>query len=406
MTTTQQTALQLPFPRETVLEISPLYALLRHDTPVVRVTTPAGDPAWLVIAHDEAAVAFSDRRFGYYVHDDPEHAARLTDAVVHSAPMGGVDFEAESLRLRKLMAPSLTPKRIRLLTEWVQALADGCLDDMAAAHDAKPGEAVDYHALLGYRLPVLVICALLGVPERDRDVVFGLAHRMGAYGTGDDPAKAMAELHQNMRRIIEEKRGDLGDDVISDLVRAQEADPGFFSTFPLEHYAAGLVFAGHETTVARMDFGLLYLLADTSRRDWLMGDPENRIDETVEEILRLTSPHHLGLMRYALEDIELGGVTIGKGDLVVISDAAANRDPEVFERPEAFDPVRGAKGHLAFGYGAHVCLGQSLARAELRIVFRSVFTRFPDLRLAVDVGELHISGERFGGGVDHVPVTW
>jgi cytochrome P450 len=406
MTTTQQTALKLPFPRERVLEISPLYELLRQDTPVVRVITPAGDPAWLVIAHKEAAIAFSDRRLGYYVHDDPEHAARLTDAVMHSAPMGGVDFEAESLRLRKLMTPSLTPKRIRLLEQWVQQLADGCLDDMEAAHDANRGEPVDYHALLGYRLPVLVICALLGVPEEDRDEVFGLAHRMGAYGTGDDPAIAIVDLHRHMRRIIEEKRGHLGEDVISDLIRAQEADPSFFSTFPLEHYASGLVFAGHETTVARMDFGLLFLLSDTSRRDWLMEDPEGRIDATVEEILRLTSAHHLGLMRYALEDVELGGVTIGRGDLVVISEASANRDPKVFERPEEFDPVRGAKGHLAFGYGAHVCIGQSLARAELRTVFKSVFKRFPHLRLAVDVGDLHISGERFGGGVDHVPVTW
>jgi cytochrome P450 len=406
MTTTQQAALQLPFPRERVLEISPLYALLRPGTPVVPVLTPAGDPAWLVIAHEEAAIAFSDRRFGYYVHHDPEHASRLTDAVMHSAPMGGVDFEAEALRLRKLMTPSLTPKRVRLLAAWVQQLADGCLDDMARAHDANPGEPVDYHALLGYRLPVLVICALLGVPEHERDEVFGLAHRMGAYGTGTDPAIAMGELHEHMRRIIEEKRGHLGEDVISDLIRAQEADPSYFSTFPLEHYASGLVFAGHETTVARMDFGLLYLLSDTSRRDWLMADPEGRADETVEEILRLTSAHHLGLMRYALEDIELGGVTIGRGDLVVISEASANRDPQVFERPEEFDPTRSAKGHLAFGYGAHVCIGQNLARAELRTVFKSVFRRFPDLRLAIDVGDLRISGERFGGGIDHLPVTW
>jgi cytochrome P450 len=406
MTTTQQTALQLPFPRENVLEISPLYALLRQDTPVVRVTTPAGDPAWLVIAHKEAAIAFSDRRLGYYVHEDPEHASRLTDAVMHSAPMGGVDFEAESLRLRRLMTPSLTPKRVRLLEEWVQQLADGCLDDLEAAHDANPAAPVDFHALVGYRLPVLVICALLGVPERDRDEVFGLAHRMGAYGTGDDPAIAMAELHQQMRRIIDEKRANLGDDVISDLIRAQEEDPSFFSTFPLEHYASGLVFAGHETTVARMDFGLLYLLTDTSRRDWLMEDPEGRVGETVEEILRMTSAHHLGLMRYALEDVELGGVTIGKGDLVVISEASANRDPLVFERPEESDPLRGAKGHLAFGYGAHVCIGQNLARAELRTVFTSVFERFTELRLAIDVAELHISSERFGGGVDRVPVTW
>jgi cytochrome P450 len=137
-----------------------------------------------------------------------------------------------------------------------------------------------------------------------------------------------------------------------------------------------------------------------------MEDPDGRIDETVEEIVRLTSAHNLGLMRYALEDVELGGVTIRKGDLVIISEGAANRDPAVFENPEVFDAARNAKGHLAFGHGMHVCIGQSLARAELRIVFPSLFRRFPDVRLAVDPSELRIRSDRTGGGVDHVYVTW
>jgi cytochrome P450 len=190
------------------------------------------------------------------------------------------------------------------------------------------------------------------------------------------------------------------------MLRAEEEDPGFFSIFPVEHYAASFVFPGHETTVARMDFGLLYLLADTGRRDWLMEDPEGRIDQTVEEILRLTSAYNLGLMRYALEDIETGGVTIKEGDLVIISESAANRDPAVFDDPEVFDPTRNTKGHLAFGHGAHICIGQNLARTELRVVFPAVFRRFPDLHLAIDVGELQISAGRTGGGVGTVPVTW
>ena len=132
----------------------------------MRVTTPAGDPAWLVVAHEEAKIAFSDTRFGYYVHDDPANAPRMTDAALHAAPMGGVDFEAESVRLRRLMAPGFTPKRTRLLEGWIQELTDSCLDDMQAAHDRDPAAPVDYHDLLGYKLPVLVICALLGVPGR------------------------------------------------------------------------------------------------------------------------------------------------------------------------------------------------------------------------------------------------
>ena len=407
MTTTEDTALKLPFPRESVLEIAPLYQLLREEgRPIVKVTTPAGDPAWLVVAHEEAKIAFSDRRFGYYVHKDPPKASRLTDAALHAAPMGGIDFEVESGRLRKLFTPSLAPKRTRLLHDWIVELTEGCLDDMQAAHDANPGEPVDYHALLGYKLPVLVICALLGVPEKDRDYVFELSDRMGVYTSGQDPFIAMAELEAYMKEFLVWKRDHLGEDMISDMIRAQDQDPGFFQTFPLEYYATSFVFPGHETTVARMDIGLLYLLADTSRRDWLKEDPEGRIDQVVEEVVRLTSAHQLGLMRYALEDVELGGVTIKEGDLVVISEASANRDPKLYENPEVFDPTRNSKGHLAFGHGAHICIGQNLARTELRIVFLALLRRFPDLQLAVDLDSLRLNDDRIGGGVLSIPVTW
>jgi pentalenolactone synthase len=111
-------------------------------------------------------------------------------------------------------------------------------------------------------------------------------------------------------------------------------------------------------------------------------------------------------MRYALEDVELGGVTIKEGDLVIIAEGSANRDPSVFDEPEVFDPTRNAKGHLAFGHGAHICVGQNLARTELRIVFPAVFRRFPDLHLAVELSEMRLNDDRIGGGVSSVPVTW
>jgi pentalenolactone synthase len=168
----------------------------------------------------------------------------------------------------------------------------------------------------------------------------------------------------------------------------------------------GLVFPGHETTVARMDFGVLWLLSEPGRRDWLMADPESRIDQTVDEILRMTAAHNMGLMRYALEDVEIGGVTVGRGDLVIISESAANRDPSVFENPDDFNPERKSQNHLAFGHGPHICIGQNLARMELRMTFPALFKRFPDLRLAVDINELQIQNDRTGGGVSEVPVTW
>jgi cytochrome P450 len=405
-TSTLESAPRMPFPRSNVLEISPIYGLLRNEAPVVKVETPTGDPAWLVVAHHEAREVFADRRFGYYTHANPDAASKLTDAATHSQPMGNVEFEAEMLRLRRLLVPGFAPKRMRLLAGWIQELTDQCLNDMERVHDANPDEPVNYHDLLGWRLPVLVIGALLGVPDEDRAAVIDLSDRMGNIGDHADGVAARAQLNEYMSRLVAVKRNNPGPDVISDMIAAEAEDPAFFSERPLEAYAAGLVFPGHETTVARLDFGILWLLSDTRRRDWLLADPEGRIEQTVEEILRTTSAHNLGLMRYALEDVEIGGVTVRRGDLVIISEGAANRDPSVWPEPDRFDPERPSHGHLAFGHGAHVCIGQSLARTELRTVFPSLFRRFPEVRLAADVSTLRIRNDRTGGGIDDVRLTW
>jgi cytochrome P450 len=407
MISTQQDAVQMPFPRDDVLKISPLYAKLRERAPIIPVTTPTGDPAWVVVAYDEAKQVFADRRFGYYTHHDPKNASRMSEAALHAHPMGGMDFEDLMVRLRKLLAPGFTPRRLNLLKDWVQDLTDGCLDEMQAEHDRNPGKPVNFHDLLGFRLPVLVIAALMGFPVEEADYITGLSHRMGGTQNGADAMAAAAELQAYMKKLVEKKRDNLGPDVISDFIRAEMEDPSFFDVRSLESFAAGLVFPGHETTVVRMDFGVLYLLSDPSHRDWLMEDPEGRIDQVVEEVLRITSAHNFGLMRYANEDIhDIGGVTIRRGDLVIISESAANRDPAMFERPEEFDPTRKNTGHLSFGHGAHNCLGMSLARMELKAVFLSLFRRFPNVRLAIDPAELRIDNSRVGGGVDDVPLIW
>jgi cytochrome P450 len=407
MISAQQGAVQMPFPRDGVLKISPLYAKLREQAPIIPVTTPTGDPAWVVVAFDEAKQVFADRRFGYYTHHDPKNASRMSEAALHAHPLGGMDFEDQMVRLRKLMAPGFTPRRLSLLKDWVQDLTDGCLDEMQALHDQNPGEPVDFHERLGFRLPVLVIAALLGFPVEDADYVTALSHRMGGTQNGADAMAAARELQEYMRGLIAKKRENLGPDVLSDFIRAQDNDPSFFASRSLESFAAGLVFPGHETTVVRMDFGVLYLLSQPERRDWLMEDPEGRIDQVVEEVLRITSAHNFGLMRYANEDIDdIGGVTIRRGDLVIISESAANRDPRMFERPEEFDPTRKNSGHLSFGHGAHNCLGMSLARMELKAVFLSLFRRFPNVQLAADPAEMEVNNSRVGGGVDHVPLIW
>jgi pentalenolactone synthase len=316
------------------------------------------------------------------------------------------DYERHMARLRTLMVPFFTPKRLKLLSGRIQELTGGCLDEMAAAHDRNPSQAANFHDLVGFRLPGLVICALIGVPDDDRDYVIGLSDRMGSTVDGAHAMAAITELGEYAARLLAAKRHVRGEDVVSYLLAAQQADPNLLSDSDLKHYGMGLVSPGHQTTMARMDFGVLYLLSEPSRRDWLMADVDARLDKTIEEILRMTSPHHMGLTRYALEDVEIGGVAVGRGDLVIISEAAANRDPSVFDDPDVFNPDRTPNSHIAFGHGPHSCIGQNLARMELRIVFRSLFQRFPGIRLAVDVNELEILKNRFGGGVGDVPVTW
>jgi cytochrome P450 len=397
-------AIQLPLRRSNVLDIAPQYRALRGEAPLTRVLTSTGHPAWVVTAYREAREVFADSaRFG--LAPDPSKPIRGNTFQRDIARMLN-DYERHITRLRTLMAPSFAPKRMKVLSGLIQELTDGCLDEMAAAHDRNPNQAVNFHDLVGFRLPGLVICALIGVPDQDRDYVVGLSDRMGSTVDGAHAMATIGELREYAARLLAVKRHARGVDIFSYLLAAQEADASLLSDSDLTHYAMGLISPGHEITMARMDFGVLYLLSEPSRRDWLLADVDARLDRTIEEILRMTAPHHTGLTRYALEDVEIGGVTVGRGDLVIISESAANRDPAVFDDPDVFNPDRTPNGHIAFGHGSHHCIGQNLAPTELRILFRSLFQRFPDIRLSVDVNELEILDHRYGGGVGDVPVTW
>jgi len=404
MTATTDTP-RLPFERPNALEIAPLFAVLRRQGPVVRVTTPVGDPAWLVTGFEQVRAVFTDPRFGRS-HPAPEEASALSDAAILSRPQGDHETEhVEHARMRKMLVPAFSANRIRRLADHVQELADGCFDAMERARAAHPGEPIDLHELLSFPLPVLVICELLGVPYEDRDTFRVLSERMGRMDIGTGADAALDEFTAYMRRLATVKRREPGQDVVSDMVRAQADDPSFTDD-DLARLAAGLLFAGHETTSNRIDLGALYLLTDLTRRDALAADPEGRVHGVVEEILRLSAPSGLGVLRYAHDDVEVGGVTIARGDAVILSIAAANRDSAVFPSPETFDPDRKPNSHVAFAYGGWFCIGASLARTELRVVFGSLFRRFPGLRLAVPVDELQVRTNRVTGGVDRVPVLW
>ncbi|GAA4829329.1 cytochrome P450 [Actinomycetospora corticicola] len=402
-TTDRAADLHLPFERPNILEIAPLYDVLRREAPVAAVTTPAGDPAWLVTRFEEVRDLLGDKRFGRS-HPDPEHAARITHAAIADGPSGNYETEeADHTRMRRLLTPAFSAKRMRQMGEDVQGLVDGYVDTLVGAREADG--VADLHETLAVPLPVAVICRLLGVPTDDSEYFRDLSDRMATFDPAADAHGAREDFGRYMAALAEQKRSQPAEDVISDLVHAQEEDDAY-DYEEMIRLSVGLLFAGHETTVNRIGLGVLLLLTQRERWDYLVEDPEGRTDRVVEEIMRLGAPGDLGLVRYAHQDVEIAGVTIHEGDAVVISINAANRDPQAFADAEEFEPEREERAHVGFGHGGHFCIGASLARTELRTVFRTLATRLPGLRLAVDLDDIDVRTQHLTGGVKALPVTW
>ncbi|GAA1871374.1 cytochrome P450 [Pseudonocardia ailaonensis] len=386
---------QLPFARAGILEVAPLYAELRERAPVTAVRTSTGDPAWLVTGYAQCRALFSDTRLGRS-HPDPEHASRISGSALLGGPMGDPETEAAGhARMRKMLAPAFSAKRMNLLREHVAALVTEALDAMEAH-----GSPADLHELVALPIPVLVICELLGVPYADRDEFRAWSEGASRLDDREAAQESLYALVRYIRGLMERKRDEPGEDVLTDL-----AALGAEYDVHTAGLGAALLFAGHETTVTRIDVGTVLLLDRPERYAALVDDPGS-VPAAVEEILRLAAPGGGGLPRYANADIEIAGVHIRRGDAVILTPTAANRDPGVFPDPERFDPGRTERGHLAFGYGGHYCIGASLARVELQSVFTALPVRFPTLALDVPADRLELRADVLTGGLTALPVRW
>ncbi|MFC4122180.1 cytochrome P450 [Nonomuraea zeae] len=385
----------IPFERGNPLEVPTAYRDLRAKEGIARVRTRMGDEVWLVSGYEDARALFNDSRLGRS-HPEPDKAARVSASALLGGPQGEAATEkAEHDRMRKLFTPSFSARRMKALGDDVGALVDELLERLAGL-----SPPADLHAELSFPLPVLVICRLLGVPYEDREYFSGVSARMGDLLDEEKGLAAREEMGAYMAGLIERKRHEPGEDVLSDLVDELDDDG------TISQLAGGLLFAGHETTVNRIDYGVLLLLANPEQLDLLKADP-GLAKNAVEEILRTAAPSLHGLPRYAHEDIEYGDITIRRGDAVVITTPAANRDERIYPDPDVFDIRRPQTNpHLGFGYGPRFCVGASLARVELEAVFSRLFRRLPDLRLAVPTEELPRSEGRITEGFAQLPVTW
>jgi cytochrome P450 len=371
-----------------------------------RVTTRAGDPAWQVTRYDEVKALLSDPRLGRS-HPEPEHAARASQSAIFGGPVGDPETEhAAHVRMRRLLGPSFSARQMNQLRPRVRDLVAKLLDDLG-----RRTPPADFHEVVAFPLPALVICELLGVPFADRDDFRRWSDDAGHMGDAQRAQKGLLRLWEYMRALVDHKRGEPGDDVISHLIAASDEDGGD-DLDGVAMLSAGLLFAGHETTVAAIDHGVTLLLTNSGQRAALTADPA-LIAHAVEEILRSPSPAESdarersdGLPRYAKTDIELGGVTIRAGDLVLLGLRAANRDREHFTDPDRFDVGRSPNPHMTFGHGPHFCLGAPLARLELQELFTALLRQYPGLALAVAVDQLRERDQLLTGGLEALPVTW
>ncbi len=369
----------------------PLFAEVRALGAVHPVTLQDGHSAFLVARYDEARAALNDPRLSKDMQ-----AALARDGEVVAEGLPGPAFARHMLvvdppdhtRLRRLVSAAFSNRRIEQLRPHIQAVVDGLLDTIAARG---PESRVDLVESFAFPLPFTVICELLGVPEADRD---GFGRDLGTLlaPTSSDETYAQAVAASDavvayLTSLVVTKQATPGDDLVSGLISARDGDARLTQQELLSTIFQ-LIVAGHDTTTSLIGNGVVALLRHPDQLRALQDDP-TLVPAAIEELLRYDAPVPHSTFRFATAPVELGGVTIPAGAQVIISLASADHDEAHYTQPESLIVDRAEARHLAFGHGIHFCLGAGLARMEADVAFTALLGRFPELRLAVAVEELH-----------------
>ncbi|MEV0331679.1 cytochrome P450 [Nocardia sp. NPDC050717] len=375
---------------------------LREARPVSPLRFPDGHEGWLVTGYEAVRTLMADTRFSsrqdlgivHVPYETPGMPAQTEPSPQIPGLFIAMD-PPDHTRLRRKLTGTFTVRRMRQLEEHIAEVVERQLDEMAAM--APPVDLVTAFAL---PVPSLVICELLGVPYEDRATFQDntakflvrdqeLDEKMAAYGA----------MTTYLAGLVTHKRAEPTEDILSDLARDED-----LGIEELVGIAFLLLLAGHETTANMLALGTFALLEHPDQLAALRADAE-LMPGAVEELMRYLSVADI-FYRYATEDIGLCGETITAGSTVVVSLLAANRDPLRFDDPDALDVRRTARGHVSFGHGVHQCLGQQLARIEMRAGFAGLLRRFPTLELAVLADEVPLRSDMNIYGVHELPVTW
>jgi cytochrome P450 len=372
----------------------PTYAKLREEAPVCRVTIPDRGDVWLVTRYaDVLEVLRDDTRFSTRASlsqagELPDLSPGARDVMALFDAFMSSNDPPDHTRLRALVQKAFTPRLVDSLQPYVQHVADELLDLVEERARVTGERTMDLIADYAFPLPVTVITKLLGIPRDRRDDLWRWSQALVRFDRSPRSAEALApeigEFIEYIRGLADAKRRDPGDDLFSALV--DPANETMLSDTELVSMALLLIFAGHETTTHLIGNGVLTLLTHPAQLERLRADPAE-IRWAVEELVRFDGPIELR-RRLAVTDVEIGGVQIRSGDVVLVSLAAANHDPARFLQPDEFDTARHDSHHLSFGRGIHACLGASLARLETQTAIATLLRRMPGLRLAVQYGDV------------------
>ncbi len=388
--------LSWPLDRQQV-DPHPRLGELRTKDPVSKLVTFLGMDVWIVTGDAEGREVLGDLT-SYSTDVRPYYGKSGAE----NGDIGGLGFTdpPEHTRLRKLLTPEFTMRRLARLRPAIDQIIDQQLDEterVAAANDG----VVDLVKTFAFPIPFLVICELLGLRDEDRetfrrlgsarfDVSFGGGAIMGAVGASRGFLFAECER----------QRTDPGPGLIGQIIREHGDE---INDFDLGGLADGAFTGGLETSASMLALGTVVLLDRPELYAGMASDPAS-VAPTVEEMLRFLSVVQVAFPRFAKDEVMVGGHRIRKGSCVMVHLPAANRDPRTYPAGDAIDPARATGSHLAFGYGFHRCVGAELAKMELRAAYPALARRFPDLALAVPAEELAYHAKSIVYGVESVPV--
>jgi cytochrome P450 len=381
---------------------------IRAQGPVSRIELPGGVTAWSVTGYEAGQQALSDQRFS---KDARQHWTAFVNGEIDPGfPLIGwalmenltTTYGNAHSRLRRLVSKAFTPRRVEAMRPLLEKRVAGLLDGLA---DSPPGDVIDLKVRFAHPLASGVICELIGIPREARDTILrGGEAQVDTTMTGEEIAASVEQVLREMNALVEAKRFTPGDDLTTDLLAAQEEDGSQLSPVEMVGTLLLLLATGTEPATNLVTNAVFALLSDPGQLE-LIRTGHATWHDAIEETLRAEAPVAHLPFRFAVEDVEIGGVTVRAGEPVLMNFAAMGRDPSRHgASADSFNLLRTNKEHLSFGYGIYRCIGMPLAWLETETAVAALFERFPELSLAVPPNEIRPQSTFVMNGRNDLPV--